>query len=171
MADTDDSTQQQDQTTSADDKATAQQDQRDGDDGLKDKHGEAAINRGHHDRIVAEKDARISELEKQLEETGAKAKDGEAALKKIEALEKRLADKEVSHALGMAGCVDEKAAKARLADFDGDVEKLKAGCPYLFGAAKQVGSTGARQGGAPSASDELVAKARAAAGTTYLYQN
>lgn len=137
---------------------------------LLDKHNEPAINKGHHDRIVAEKDARIAELEKQLEDAGAKAKDGEDALKKVEALERKLEAEKVSGALRLAGCVDEKAAKARLADFDGDVEKLKAGCPYLFGAAKQTGSTGARQGGAPSASEELVAKARAAAGTTYLYQ-
>lgn len=137
---------------------------------LKDKHNEPAINRGHHDRIVAEKDARIAELEKQLEDAGAKAKDGEEALKKVDALERKLEAEKVSGALRLAGCVDEKAAKARLADFDGDVEKLKEGCPYLFGAAKQTGSTGARQGGAPSASEELVAKAREAAGTAYLYK-
>lgn len=141
-----------------------------GDGELKDKHGEDAINLGHHNRLMAEKDEEIAELKKQLKEAGKKAESGEEALKKVGELEARLEDEKVSGALRLAGCVNEKAAKALLEDYEGDVAKLKEGCPYLFGAAKQTGSTGARQGGAPSASEELVAKARAAAGTTYLYQ-
>ena len=138
--------------------------------GLKDKHGEDAINLGHHNRLMAEKDEEIAELKEQLKEAGKKAESGEEALKKVGELEARLEDEKVSGALRLAGCVNEKAAKALLEDYEGDVAKLKEGCPYLFGAVKQTGSTGARQGGAPSASEELVAKARAAAGTTYLYQ-
>ncbi len=141
-----------------------------GDGGLKDKHGEDAINLGHHNRLMAEKDEEIAELKKQLKEAGKKAESGEEALKKVGELEARLEDEKVSGALRLAGCVNEKAAKALLEDYEGNVAKLKEGCPYLFGAAKQTGSTGARQGGAPSASEELVAKARAAAGTAYLYQ-
>lgn len=140
-----------------------------GDGGLKDKHGEDAINLGHHNRLMAEKDEEIARLREQLKEAGKKAESGEEALKKVGELEARLEDERVSGALRLAGCVNEKAAKALLEDYGGDVGKLKESCPYLF-AAKQTGSTGARQGGAPAPTDELVAKAREAAGTTYLYQ-
>ncbi|MFR5092565.1 MAG: hypothetical protein ACLTDR_11690 [Adlercreutzia equolifaciens] len=59
----------------------------------------------------------------------------------------------------MSGCVDVKAAKARLADFDGDVAKLKESCPYLFEEKpKQTGSTGKPPAGASKAMDEKLDK-------------
>ena len=131
-----------------------------GDDELKDKHNEPAINRGRYDRDMKAKDDRIAELEKQLEESGKKAKSGEDALKQIEALKAELADEKVTHALEAAGCVNAKAAKALLDDYKGDVAKLKEACPYLF--KKQNGSTGAKPGGAPSTSEERRKRAKEA---------
>ena len=127
---------------------------------LKDKHNEPAINRGRYDRDMKAKDDRIAELEKQLEESGKKAKSGEDALKQIEALKAELADEKVTHALEAAGCVNAKAAKALLDDYKGDVAKLKEACPYLF--KKQNGSTGAKPGGAPSTSEERRKRAKEA---------
>ncbi len=140
------------------------------DDQLKDKHGEDAINRGRYEREMKAKDDEIAELKKKLEESGERAKSGEEAMKKVEALERKLADEKLAGALKLEGCVDEKAAKARLGDFDGDVKKLKESCPYLFANPRQTGSTGVRAGGAPDASAELIAKAREAAGTTRYYK-
>ena len=138
---------------------------------LRDKHGEDAINRGHHERIVKEKDAEIAKLKEQLAEAGKRAEDGQSALAEVEKLREEMADKEVTHALEVAGCVNAKAAKALLGDYSGDVEKLKEACPYLFGPTRQVGATGIKATGAPDGpSDELVAKARQAAGTAYLYK-
>jgi len=119
---------------------------------ITDKHGEDAINLGHHNRLMAEKDDQIAQLTKQLEEANGKAESGAKALKEIEALKAQLADEKVSGALKLAGCVNEKAAKAVLGDYEGDVGKLAEACPYLFGGnadTKQTGSTGARRTGAP----------------------
>lgn len=122
-----------------------------------DKHGEDAINLGHHNRLMAEKDAEIKKLTAQVESLTGEAKKGEDALKRITELETRLEDEKVSNALKLAGCVNEKAAKAVLADYEGDVGKLAEACPYLFGGnaeTKQAGSTGAKHHGAPGKDDE-----------------
>ena len=129
---------------------------------LKDKHDEPAINRGRYDRDMKAKDDQIAQLTKQLEEATGKAESGAKALKEIEELKAQLADKEVSTSLKLAGCVNEKAAKALLDDYEGDVAKLKEACPYLFGgnAARQKGSTGAKNGGAPDKDeDEMLDRA------------
>ena len=119
---------------------------------LTDKHGEEAINLGHHNRLMAEKDDEIAELKKQLAASKGEAEKGADALKQIAELKTQLADEKVTNALKLAGCVNEKAAKAVLGDYDGDVSKLAEACPYLFGGnagTKQTGSTGARRTGAP----------------------
>ena len=134
-----------------------------------DTHGQPGINRERHDREVAELQAQIEELRAQVADASEqKAKRGEFEAKVAE-LEAKLADGNVTHSLEMAGCIDVKSAKARLEDFGGDVAKLKDGCPHLFGPKAPAGTTGPRPGGAPSAADELVAKAREAAGTTRYY--
>ena len=129
------------------------------DDGLKDKHGEDAINRGRYDRDIKAKDDEIAALKKQLDEVKKGAEDSAAALKRVEELEARLADEKVDHALEVAECVNGKAAKALLDDYDGDVAKLKEACPYLFKQPKQTGSTGYRPGGAPDALDDELDRA------------
>ncbi len=124
---------------------------------LKDKHGEDAINRGRYVRDMKAKDDEIAALQKQLEEANGKAQSGAEALKAVKELEAKLADEKVSGALKLAGCVNEKAAKAILGDYDGDVEKLARECPYLFGGnagGKQTGSTGGKHGGAPGKEGE-----------------
>lgn len=106
-----------------------------------DSHGQPGINKERHDREIAEKDAKIAELEAKLEES-AKTAQGRADLKaEIDALKKEQAEERIAHKLELAGCVDVKAAKARLDDFDGDVDKLKSECPYLFEEKRKPGTT------------------------------
>ena len=130
--------------------ATDPQGDGDPDDGVVDSHGQPGINRERHDREIAAKDARIAELEGKLEDA-SKTEQGRADLKKeIDKLRAEQADERVAHKLELAGCVDLKAAKARLDDFGGDVDKLKSECPYLFAEKKQTGSTGLEASGAAS---------------------
>ena len=112
---------------------------------LTDKHGEEAINLGHHNRLMAEKDDEIAELKKQLAASRSEAEKAADALKQIAELKGQLADEKVSNALKLAGCVNEKAAKAVLGDYEGDVSKLAEACPYLFG-----GNAGTRRRAAPA---------------------
>lgn len=119
-----------------------------GADDTKDSHGQPGINKERHDREMAEKDAKIAELEAKVAEA-AKSEESRVELQKeIDALKAQSADDRVTHALELSGCVDVKAAKARLDDFGGEVEKLKESCPYLFTQTKQTGSTGAKPAGA-----------------------
>lgn len=130
------------------------------DDGdVKDSHGQPGINKERHDREIAERDAKIAELEGKLEEA-AKTEEGRTDLKaEIDKLRAEQAEERTAHKLEMSGCVDMKAAKARLADFDGDVAKLKESCPYLFEEKpKQTGSTGKPPAGASKAMDEKLDK-------------
>lgn len=124
-----------------------------------DKHGQPGINKERHDKEVAELRAEIDKLKGEAAEAAdAKAKREEFE-KKAAALEAKMADTELSHKLEMAGCVDLKAAKARLDDFEGDVSKLKSECPYLFAKEKQTGSTGKPPAGPSAGIDEKLDKA------------
>lgn len=117
---------------------------------LVDKHGEPAISKGRYDREMQNKDAEIAALKDQLKELSEQASAGAKAQADVDALRQQLADEKVTHSLEVAGCVNAKAAKALLGDYDGDVAKLKEDCPYLF-KAPQTGSTGLKPGGAPGA--------------------
>lgn len=126
------------------------------DEGVVDKHGQPGINKERHDREIAKKDARIAELETRLDEA-AKTEEGRADLKaEIDKLRAEQAEERLAHKLEMAGCVDVKAAKARLDDFGGDVTKLKAECPYLFQAEKKKGATGLEPKGPSTGLDDKI---------------
>ena len=115
-----------------------------------DKHGHPGINREKYQRDMAAKDEEIASLKAQIAEA-AKTEEGRKALEeKIAKLEADQADERVTHKLEMAGCLNPKAAKALLDDYDGDVAKLKEACPYLFSDGKQqkqTGSTGFKPDG------------------------
>ncbi|NCA32129.1 hypothetical protein [Adlercreutzia muris] len=129
-------------------------DDHDGD--VTDKHGQPGVNRDKYKRDVEGRDKRIAELEAKLAEA-AETKEGREKLEKsIADLKAEMADKDTSHALEIAGCVDVKAAKSRLGDFDGDVAKLKAECPYLFQAEKKKGSTGLDPKGPSTGLDDRI---------------
>lgn len=124
-----------------------------------DKHGQPGINKERHEREMAAKDAEIAELKKKIEEA-SKAEQGRKDLEdKIKALEESQAEERVTHKLELEGCVDIKAARARLDDFEGDVKKLKSECPYLFAQEKQAGKTGLKPEGAAKGLDDKLDKA------------
>ena len=134
-----------------------------GDDGVEDKHGQPGINREKYQRDIAAKDKEIADLKAQIAEA-AKTEEGRKALEeKIAKLEADQKDERVTHKLELAGCLNPKAAKALLDDYDGDVDKLKEGCPYLFSDGKeqkQTGSTGFKpDGDAGKALDEKLDRA------------
>lgn len=121
-----------------------------------DKHGLPGINRDKYERDIKERDDKIAELEAQIAEASKSDETAKELKEKIEALKAESADKDLTYELAMAGCVDAKAAKARLEDFEGDVNKLKAACPYLFAEEKKTGSTGRKPVGASTAVDDLL---------------
>lgn len=128
----------------------------DGSEEVEDKHGQPGINREKYQRDIEAKDKQIAELQAQLDEK-SKTEEGRAELKaELDRLKADMADERVDHKLELAGCLNAKAAKALLGDYDGDVAKLKEGCPYLFGAEKKTGSTGLKpEGGAGDLDDKI----------------
>ncbi|MEG2369210.1 MAG: hypothetical protein RSB16_05250, partial [Raoultibacter sp.] len=78
---------------------------------------------------------------------------------KIAKLEGSLSDEKVAHVLEVAGCKNVKAAKALLDDYEGDTDKLKEACPYLFGKDKATGSTGFKPLGTTDSLDDKLDKA------------
>lgn len=132
------------------------------DDNATDKHGQPGINREKYQRDMAAKDREVAELKAQIAEA-AKTEEGRKALEeRIAKLEAEQKDERITHKLEMAGCLNPKAAKALLDDYDGDVAKLKDSCPYLFsdGEHKQTGSTGFKPNGdAEKALDEKLDRA------------
>lgn len=114
-----------------------------GDDGkVLDTHGQPGINKERHDKEVAELKKQIEELKADAAEAAeSKAKRAEYE-QKVSDLEDKLADSELSRKLEKVGCRSVKAAKALLADYDGDIEKLRAAEPFLFEEDKPTGSTG-----------------------------
>ena len=136
--------------------------QGDGEERVEDKHGQPGINAQKYARDMKAKDDEIAALKAQIEES-AKTEEGRAKLQKqIEELEAKHADERITYDLKLAGIRDEKAvkaAKAMLGDYDGDIEKLKADCPYLFSEEKKTGSTGLKHEGAGEDIDAKLDKA------------
>ena len=130
----------------------------DGGEGVEDKHGQPGINREKYQRDIEAKDRQIAELQAQLDEK-SKTEEGRAALKaELDKLKADMADERVTHSLQLEGCLNAKAAKALLGDYDGDVSKLKDQCPYLF-AERKTGSTGLKTQGDASDLDDKLDKA------------
>lgn len=133
-----------------------------GDGGILDSHGQRGIAVGKYQRDIKAKDDEIAALKAQLEAAGKAGDDGQKAMAEVEKLKQQLADERLDGSLAKEGCVDTKAARARLDDFGGDVAKLKESCPYLF---RQAGTSGVSPAGSGDiTAEQRKARARAAAG-------
>lgn len=132
------------------------------DEGLTDKHGQEAISKGKYERDIAERDKRIAELQAKIDEAAATEKGRADLSAEIEKLKQEMADKDTAHKLENAGCLNVKAAKALLDDYE-SIDKLKEECPYLFKQEKK-GATGGKPAGAPNPADEMLERMRSIAG-------
>ena len=110
-------------------------------DEVKDKHGQPGINREKYARDIEERDKQIAELKAQVEELTKTEEGRQEALRRVDELEQSLADDRLNFDLERAGCRNNKAAKALLEDYEGDVQKLKESEPWLF-MEERKGATG-----------------------------
>lgn len=121
--------------------------------------GGATVNRHKYERDLKAKDDEIEKLRAQLDEA-AKTKEGREELqKKLDEMKASMASEKAAYRLEIAGCKNVKAAKALLDDYEGDVDKLKEACPYLFEEAKKTGSTGLKPVGAAKDDDAALDRA------------
>lgn len=120
--------------------------------------GGDAVARAHKDyeEALAERDARIAELEGEIAEAAKTAEGAEALRREMDELRRKGDEERVGFELQIAGARNVKAARALLPDHENDIEKLKAAEPWLFvsdvSTPAQAGATGLPNAGA--ASDE-----------------
>lgn len=96
---------------------------------------------------LEERDARIASLEGEIAEAARTAESAERLRAEMDELRRAGDEQRVGFELQIAGARNVKAARALLPDYDNDVDKLRAGEPWLFesGSAAQraTRSTGA----------------------------
>lgn len=112
--------------------------------------------RADYEAALAERDERIAALEGEIAEAAKTAESAERLRAEMDQLRRRGDEERVGFELQIAGARNVKAARALLADYDNDIDKLKAAEPWLFGAGAtapaQAGATGLPNAGA--ATDE-----------------
>lgn len=94
-----------------------------------------------YEKQIAERDEKIAALEAQVAEAAKNAETAEQLRGEIASLKQQSADERVDFSLQLAGCRNVKAARAVLPDYEGDIDRLKAGEPWLF--AKHMANEGA----------------------------
>lgn len=122
---------------------------------IEDKHGQPGINREKYQRDMKERDDKIAELQAKIDEAAKTEESRKGFKEEMEKLKAEMAEERTTYELKLAGIRDDKAvkaAKAMLGDYDGDVAKLKADCPYLFDGRK-AGSTGLKPTGDAAGKD------------------
>lgn len=115
-----------------------------------------------YEKAIGERDARIAELEAQVAEAAKSAQTADELRAQIAELKAQGESDRIDFKLQLAGARNLKAARAVLADHDGDVEALKAAEPWLFaqaGGASQLtshefGATGMEPARVAGGSDE-----------------
>lgn len=123
------------------------------------------VNAHKYERDIAKRDARIRELEEQLEGASGGKKTADERIAELEARTKAMEEErdaaKADAALAAEGCVDLELGRAALRAFDGDAKRLREAKPYLFRQpeAPKVGATGGKPaGGKPGGSDEEMAE-------------
>ena len=117
--------------------------------------GDGAAKPDDYEAQLKAKDAQIEELSAQVAEAAKSQKAAEDLGRQIAELRKQMSDERTDFALKAAGCRSTKAARALLADHDGDVQKLKEAEPWLFSATSADGGmTGLEPAGVSGGSAE-----------------
>lgn len=128
----------------------------------------AAKAREDYEAALAERDARIAELEGENAEAAKTAEGAEKLRAEMDELRRRGDEERVGFELQLAGARNVKAARALLGDYENDVDKLKAAEPWLFGAGvsapAQTGVTGLPNAGAATDEGTTVKRWRRIAG-------
>lgn len=117
--------------------------------------GALAQAREDYEEALRERDKRIAALEGEIAEAAKTAESAEKLRSEMDELRRQGEEQRVGFELQMAGARNVKAAKTLLADYEGDVEKLKTAEPRLFSASSApapAGATGLPNAGA--ATDE-----------------
>ncbi|WP_270573704.1 hypothetical protein [Candidatus Collinsella stercoripullorum] len=124
--------------------------------------------REEFEAALADRDARIAELEGQIAEAAKTAENAEKLRAEMDELRRQGDEQRIGFELQIAGARNVKAARALLADYDNDIDKLKAAEPWLFGAGAtapaQAGATGLPNAGAASDEGATVKRWRKIAG-------
>jgi hypothetical protein len=128
------------------------------------------------EKQIADRDARIAELEGQVAEAAKNAETAESLRGEIAELKAQGESDRIDFKLQLAGVRNVKAARAILADHDNDIEKLKEAEPWLFegdgkhaakgGNAGGTGTTGLPNAGAATDSGKQLKHWREVAGLT-----
>ena len=116
----------------------------------------AAQARKDYGVALKERDERIAALEGEIAEAAKTAESAEALRKEMDELRRKGDEERVGFELQLAGARNVKAARALLADYDDDVEKLRAAEPWLFSASPApapAGATGLPSAGAAGADE------------------
>ena len=128
-----------------------------------------------YEKQIADRDARIAELEGEVAEAARNAETAEQLRGEIAELKARGESDRVDFKLQLAGVRNVKAARALLADHGNDVDKLKEAEPWLFdatgkhakgGNAGGSGATGLPNAGAASDEGKTLKHWREIAGLT-----
>lgn len=122
------------------------------------------VNRYKYNRDIKSRDAEIERLKKELEEAKGLANDASKLREEFESYKAEQQQATLDKQLSDAGCINLKAAKAVLDDFEGDIAKLKTSAPYLFVSTDNSQSTGGKPNGSSSSVDSSTARFRKAAG-------
>lgn len=120
-----------------------------------------------YEALLAERDAKIAELEGVIAEAARPAEAAEALRAEMDELRRQGDEQRVEFELTMAGARSVRAARALLDEHGGDVSKLKEAEPWLFegaSAPKQSGKTGLPNAGAASDEGKTMKRWREIAG-------
>lgn len=119
-----------------------------------------------YEALLAERDAKIAELEGAIAEAAKSAEAAEALRTEMDELRRQGEGQRVEFELTMAGARNVRAARVLLDEHGGDVSKLKEAEPWLFeGAApRQGGKTGLPNAGAASDEGKTMKRWREIAG-------
>lgn len=128
------------------------------------------------EKQIADRDARIAELEGQVAEAAKTAEAAEKLRGEVAEVKAQAESDRIDFRLQLAGVRNVKAARALLGDHDNDVDKLKEAEPWLFegdgrhaakgGSAGGTGTTGLPNAGAATDSGKQLRLWREVAGLT-----